>query len=98
VDLEKKELKHLILNILKKHTKVYLSHFKYDECDFIPCEVCHSKAVDIHHIINRGMGATEQLNIIENLMALCRKCHIEFGDKKQHLEYLQRIHLNKLYN
>jgi ribosome-binding protein aMBF1 (putative translation factor) len=83
---------------MKKHTQVYLKHFKYDTSDFIPCEVCGNKAVDIHHIINRGMGATDQINIIENLMAVCRECHIKYGDKKEHLEYLQRIHLNILYN
>jgi 5-methylcytosine-specific restriction endonuclease McrA len=42
------------------------------------------------------MGGTRQ-DKIENLMALCRKCHIEKGDKKQFKEKLKTIH-NKLLN
>jgi hypothetical protein len=77
---------------MKKHTKVYLSFFKYDESDFIPCEVCGSQAVDIHHIECRGMGGSKTKDTIGNLMALCRPCHEQFGDKKQHKEYLVNIH------
>ena len=29
---------------------------------------------------------------IENLQALCRPCHINFGDKKQHMQFLRDIH------
>lgn len=65
---------------------------KYDSSDFIPCEVCGHKAVDIHHIEARGMGGSDKKDIIENLMALCRQCHIEYGDKKQHIDYLKKIH------
>jgi len=64
----------------------------YDESDFIPCEVCKSKAVDIHHINARGMGGTGTKDTIENLMALCRTCHVKFGDKKKFIEILQDIH------
>jgi hypothetical protein len=35
---------------MKNHTKVYLKGMGYDTTDWIPCEVCQSKAVDIHHI------------------------------------------------
>lgn len=81
---------------MKKHTKIYLNHFGYDVSDFIACEVCGTKAVDIHHIDCRGMGGTEKDNI-ENLMALCRNCHIMYGDKKQYTSYLKDIHLLKIY-
>lgn len=77
---------------MKKHTKLYLSFFKYDESDFIPCEMCGSRAVDIHHIEARGMGGTKKADTIENLMALCREHHLEFGDKEQHKDYLINIH------
>ena len=56
---------------MKKHTKIYMDYFGYGEQDFIPCELCGGKAVDIHHIHGRGKG----MDRIENLMALCRKCH-----------------------
>ena len=69
-----------------------MSYFGYDVSDFIPCEVCGREAQDIHHIECRGMGGTKQADLISNLMAACRHCHIKYGDKKQHKEYLQYIH------
>ena len=44
---------------MKKHTKIYLDYFGYDAGDFIACEVCKNKAVDIHHIEPRGMGGSK---------------------------------------
>ena len=68
----------------------------YDETDWIPCEVCNRQAVDIHHIEARGMGGSEERDTIENLMALCRDCHINMGDKKQFKEHLKSIHLSHI--
>lgn len=84
---------------MKNHTKVYLKEMGYDPTDFIPCEVCQSKAVDIHHIEARGMGGSKHADTIDNLMALCRACHVAFGDKKQYKELLKATHalrLNKI--
>ena len=81
---------------MKKHTKIYLNYFGYHETCFIPCEVCNSRAVDIHHIEARGMGGSKSKDNIENLQALCRNCHLEFGDKKQYKEYLIKIHKSKI--
>jgi 5-methylcytosine-specific restriction endonuclease McrA len=77
---------------MRKHTQIYLQGMGYKKTDFIPCEVCGSQAVDIHHIEARGMGGTKKADVIENLMGLCRKCHIEYGDKKQYKEFLKDIH------
>ena len=77
---------------MQKHTKVYITFFGFDESDFIPCECCGSKAVDIHHIECRGMGGSELMDFIENLMALCRQCHETYGDIKIFKEYLSKIH------
>jgi len=85
---------------VKNHTKVYLKGMGYDTTDFIPCEVCQAKAVDIHHIESRGMGGSKHADTIENLMALCRTCHHEadFGTslkkdflKEVHLSHIQRV-------
>ena len=81
---------------MKNHTKVYLNHFGYTGEDFIPCETCGARAVDIHHIEARGMGGTKIGDKIENLMALCREHHIEYGDKKQYMEFLKEKHKEKL--
>jgi 5-methylcytosine-specific restriction endonuclease McrA len=81
---------------MRKHTKVYLQAMGYDITDFIPCEICQSKAVDIHHIESRGMGGSKTADTIENLMALCRTCHVAYGDIKEHKERLQATHNHHL--
>ena len=81
---------------MKQHTKIYFEYFGYDVSDFIPCEICGKMANDIHHIHARGMGGTKQADNIENLMALCRNCHILKGDKKQHIDFLIEIHSKKI--
>mgnify|MGYP003146222486 CR=1 FL=1 len=80
---------------MKNHTKIYLKYFDYLGSEFIPCECCGSKAVDIHHIKARGMGGSSK-DDINNLMAVCRKCHLEYGDKTKHLEWLQKVHNQRL--
>jgi hypothetical protein len=81
---------------MKQHVKTYLQGFGYSIADFIPCEICEARAVDIHHIEARGMGGTTQQESVSNLMALCRKCHDYYGDKKEFKEYLIEVHNNKL--
>ena len=83
---------------MKLHTKIYFKHFGYDVTDFISCEVCGNRAVDIHHIYARGMGGTKDADNIKNLTALCRECHLQYGDKKQYLEFLKEAHNEKLNN
>lgn len=80
---------------MKKHTKIYFEYFGFCKDEFIPCEVCGTRAVDIHHIDCRGMGGTEKNNI-ENLMALCRSCHVKYGDNKLHNDFLQHTHNKNL--
>jgi hypothetical protein len=77
---------------MQKHTKIYMKYFNYGIEDYIACEVCDNRAVDIHHIFARGMGGTKLKDSIDNLMALCRQCHIFFGDKEQYLQFLQDKH------
>lgn len=78
---------------MTKHCKVYMDYFNYGEQDFIPCEVCGAKAVDIHHITGRGKDN------IDNLIAVCRKCHrAAHGLEKTFLsrDVLFAIHRNNL--
>ena len=70
-----------------------MDYFGFTIADFIPCEICEEKAVDIAHIDARGMGGSKSKDVIENLMAKCRKHHDEYGDKKQFKEWLKTGHL-----
>jgi ribosome-binding protein aMBF1 (putative translation factor) len=81
---------------MRKHTQIYLQGMGLKKCDFIPCEVCGRQAVDIHHIKARGMGGSDDKDVIENLMAVCRSCHLEYGDKKQWVDFLTDKHKEKL--
>ena len=81
---------------MKAHTKIYFNFFGYTGHEFIPCEICGRKAVDINHIDARGMGGNpcKDKDVIENLMANCRECHLKFGDIAEKKEWLKHLHLN----
>lgn len=83
------------VGLMKPHVKLYMKFFSFGTEDFIPCEIpdCCRRAVDVHHIDARGMGGTEGKDVIENLMAMCREHHTQFGDQVGFLEYLVDIHL-----
>tara|TARA_R100000664_G_C2756084_1_gene143896 strand:+ start:3403 stop:3657 length:255 start_codon:yes stop_codon:yes gene_type:complete len=75
---------------MKKHIKIYFNYFRYGEQDFIGCEACGSRAVDVHHIKGRGKGK----DVIENLVALCRACHnFAHSDKEfnKKVEYIHKL-------
>jgi 5-methylcytosine-specific restriction endonuclease McrA len=83
---------------MKNHTRVYLESRGLTEWDWIGCEVCNNKAVDIHHIQPRGMGGSKFRDTPDNLIALCRPCHHEadFGIRLPK-EFLFQIVSNKLH-
>lgn len=84
---------------MQLHTKIYFDHYGIGyypdgSHDFIACEVCKNKAIDVHHIYGRG---GDDPNRIENLIALCRKCH-EMAHKEELTKGdLHVIHNSKLY-
>lgn len=77
---------------MTKHYKIYAKYFDYATPDEIPCEACGRPAVDIHHINGRGKGK----DIIENLMALCRRCHEKAhnGISKEAMQLIHNYFLN----
>ncbi len=84
---------------MKKHIKVYMDYYNYCRDDFIACENCGTTAVDIHHINPRGLGGNPlgDKDQIENLIALCRNCHIKAETNKEFNNKL-RIYKNELHN
>jgi 5-methylcytosine-specific restriction endonuclease McrA len=42
------------------------------------------------------MGGSKNSDVIENIMALCRQCHVVMGDTKTHMDYLKQKHNDKL--
>ena len=77
---------------MQNHTKIYLEETGLEPHEVL-CEVCRQRAQDIHHLESRGMGSSKLLDIISNLMALCRYCHIKYGDKQQYMAFLTEIHI-----
>ena len=78
---------------MQRHTRIYLKHFEYGEQDFIPCEHCGAKAVDIHHIKYRSQGGRDE---ISNLIALCRKCHDMAHNKELTESDLRLLHRRRM--
>lgn len=45
------------------------------------CELCHRLGhVQVHHVYCRGLGGGHRLDIRENLISLCWRCHRLFHD------------------
>lgn len=80
---------------MRSHTKIYFKISGIDPYGFVPCEVTGAKCNDIHHIDCKGMGGdpTGSKDVFENLMAVTREVHEEYGDKKHHMEFLYRKHV-----
>lgn len=80
---------------MQSYIKVYFLAFGYDTEDktqFVPSEIS-GKADDIHHIIGRGKGGEDR---IENLIAVTREQHNDYGDKKEYMVLLLKIHRRRL--
>ena len=80
---------------MKKHTKIYMNYHNYDISDWIACEHCGTTAVDIHHLSGRGLGGSKNKDFIENLIALCRRCHIKAETDKVFNNQLKELNKHK---
>jgi hypothetical protein len=70
---------------MRKHTKNYYKAMGYHLTDFIPSEISGIEANDLHHIVTRE-------DIIENVMAVTRSEHLEYGDNTQYMVFLLKVH------
>lgn len=81
---------------MKNHTKIYMDFFGFKIAEDCICEIpdCQKFAKDINHIKARGMGGNPSgdKDHIENLMAMCREHHLEFGDVREKEQWLIEIH------
>mgnify|MGYP003155010242 FL=1 len=82
---------------MQKHTKVYMQFFDYGEQDFIPCEMCGSRATDIHHIERRTRNKVTN-DFVENLVGLCRDCHIKAESDTMFNMFCRIQHLENVTN
>lgn len=74
------------------YKQLYIDYFGYTKNDFIPCELTGGVAIDINHIDCKGMGGSKLKDHIENLMAITRELHTEFGDIAELKEALYIAH------
>lgn len=76
-----------------------MDFFDYNISDWIACECgCGQKAIDIHHLDSRGMGGSRSKDVIENLVAVSRKCHEKAESDKEFNEQLRMKHLDNIKN
>ena len=80
---------------MKPYVKTYYKYFSYDVSDFIPCEVCGAKAVEVHHLEPKSIAKAKE-NFIDNLIAVCRECHNQCHARRQFNEDAKLIHRKKL--
>jgi HNH endonuclease len=80
---------------VKNYVKTYLKYFGFDESDFIPCEDCGARSVEIHHLEPKSIAKAKE-NLIDNLCAVCRSCHDKAHNSRAFNEELKLIHRKKL--
>ena len=56
------------------YKKIYLDYYGLTTQDWIACLGCGGTSIDIHHLIFKSQGGKD---VIENLAAVCRECHIK---------------------
>ena len=76
---------------MKKHVRVYLKFWGYADSSFsqeqVLCDGCEAKfANDVHHLSRRGSGGSKKKDTPQNLVALCRNCHILCDGFKEYNE------------
>lgn len=65
---------------MKPHVRNYFLAFGYDQSSFIACEICGRPSNEIHHIEPRSKFGSKNhadMDNPNNLVALCRKCHMD---------------------
>lgn len=92
---------------MQKHTKNYIDFFGIGEQDVILCTVRNAPCNDLHHVYIKGMGGrktyerngdTFDINGVENIIALCRGCHVKAHSGQLDREYLYKLQEIRILN
>lgn len=92
---------------MKPHTKNYIEFFGIGEQDIILCTNCGFVSNDLHHVYIKGMGGrktyerngkTLDINGVENIISLCRGCHVKAHSGILLREYLYKLQENHILN
>ena len=77
-----------------------MQFFDYGEQDFVMCEMCQQdRAVDIHHLTKQSkFGNKKEKDYIENLMGLCRDCHMKAESDSSFNMFCRIKHLENVTN
>lgn len=75
---------------MKDYTRIYMKHKGYDISSFIPCENCSKRAVDVHHLQPRSLRP-DLVKDVNNLLFLCRECHVKAESSKEFNEELKKL-------
>lgn len=76
---------------MSNYKKKYIKHKGYAYDDYIGCENCGNRAVDVHHIIFKSHCFGEDRDDVKNLIALCRECHDLAHSSKKFNDKLKTI-------
>lgn len=56
----------------------YYKHYGLAQCDTLFCIICGRPAVNLHHVIHRSHGGTDDPS---NLVPMCFNCHSGHHDR-----------------
>lgn len=78
---------------MQKYVKNYLEYFDFKIPEDVFCEICWGLgapkfAHDIHHIEGRGSG----MDVVTNLIAVCRECHTDIHNEKHSKQKVKECH------
>ena len=71
---------------MKKYIKTFLDYYGYAPGEYIPCFICSRNSNDLHHVIFRSQGGTDE---VTNICPLCRDCHTKAHTNKEFNEKLK---------
>jgi len=73
---------------MREYKKDFIEHFGYGMQDYVPSEVSGLPAVDIHHVVFKSQGGTDE---IDNLIALTREEHERAHNDIEVNNYLKNL-------